>query len=287
MQHSPGPRRAMKIVIATALVCVGCVDLTPPWQASSAAGSGGSGEPAGSGGIGASGDDLPDSTVIDGGAGGVIEGYGGLGGATATGAEVPEDAGQAGSGGTGDSAYDEQLGPERDAPLVQEDSAGAGLDLGADGLLAGAGGTGGSGGAGTGPDAEISGAGGSPAADGGLGVAGSTGAGGLSGSAGMTGSGGTVAGGSDSSLDAGLDVGPEAEPDLAPDLPVATPDAAVPTLGLVVYYTFESLTGGTVPDMSSNGHDGTLLFGSGGVAGPDDVWQMRSCADPASVCADE
>jgi hypothetical protein len=51
-------------------------------------------------------------------------------------------------------------------------------------------------------------------------------------------------------------------PDLIPDLPLvpdAPPDGPAPIPGLVLYYNCNAVNGTTLPDMSGNGNDGTLV----------------------------
>jgi hypothetical protein len=142
------------------LCCVGCVDLTPPWEQDSAIG--GAGGTSGSGGAGGETPDLGGTGGIVG-TGGSVAGTGGSTGVPDSATDAPVtgtggdtggmDSGAGGAGGRIDS------GADVDAPLLQPDAPPLGFDVGVDvaGLDLGAGGAGGtSGGSDAGPDLSTS-----------------------------------------------------------------------------------------------------------------------------------
>jgi hypothetical protein len=58
------------------------------------------------------------------------------------------------------------------------------------------------------------------------------------------------------------DVTPDVAPDVTPDdvqVPDLPPDTTTVVPGLLLYYSFDEVTGTTVPDKSGNGNDGTLV----------------------------
>lgn len=230
-------------------VCVGCVDLTPPWQQgrdASLASQGGSTEPG------------PGDT------GGAFGGSGGVGGATGLGgADGQGDVARSIDGALvvldaaieGGAAVDVQVEDKTDAPAGSDSddtldvaiggggAGGAGSDAwrdGGTGGRAGSGGAGGTGGKGGAKTGGASGSGGSTAK--GSGGAGSGGA--LGGDASVSACSGYTGGAG--GVDGGL------------------------SAGLVAYYPCEEASGTSLPDSSGNGKDGVLgntPSGTGGTPG--------------------
>jgi hypothetical protein len=265
------PRRLLIVTLAAASLWswAGCVDLTPPWQQGSATGgaAGGIGL-GGSGGVWldageAGGSPASDGPVATGGAvDGSIAPVGGAGGAidaSIGGAGGHSDGGPAGIDGGLDLG-----GGAPEVPLPPSDTGPAGLDSGGSdtggtGGLTGAGGATGAGSTGGVPGP---GAGGATGA-GGTGVLPGTDAGGV------TGAGGS--GGRDAGADSPSDVALDHPPDLPPDLPLPGVEAGALLTGLTAYYPCESAEGNTLPDVSGNGNDGTLMDGTtldGGTSTP-------------------
>jgi hypothetical protein len=243
------------------LLLGGCVDLTPPWNgvvADAAQGGavvGGATEPS-TGNGGAGGVDAPASAR--GGAGGTSRGLDGpaAGGATSSidspllGPEVSGEVGGAG-GQVLDADIDVPLGGAggvgRDGPLDWAGAGGAGAGgAGRGGSADGGRNTGGGGAGGGGADGRGtggSGSGGSGAGGRGTGGSGTGGSGTGGNGTGGNGTGGSGTGGS------------------------GTGGAGVVMSGLVAYYPCDQATGSTLPDLSGNSHNATLVTGTGGTAG--------------------
>jgi hypothetical protein len=238
----------------TIAALAGCVDLTPPWdKVTVQSGAGGSGGAEADGPMSSGGS-------LDTGAGGVVD-VGGVAGADG-GSPSGIDAPPSGMGGAIDTAIGATGGVlGTGGSILDVANADTGPALGGaagnpDVPLAGTGGGPGSGGASV--TGGISGSGGRRGSGGTRGSGGIVGAGGTTGTGGTRGSGGTT--GSGGSTGSGGTAGPEAGPDLGPD--TASPADALNLLaGLVAYYPCDGaeIDGITLPDMSGNWNDGTLM----------------------------
>jgi hypothetical protein len=236
-------QRLTASALVSGLALAACVDTTPPWEKVNVTGTDGLADTGGAGGQAIDGPLAPDGSreagvggAIDLGGGGAGRAQDGAGGAIdapwAMGGAI--DAGLGGAGG----------GPGIDLPITGTGGTTVSIDGAPDVPLPGTGGVRGSGGAsGTG---GASGSGGSTHTGGTSGTGGTPSTGGTTRSGGTTTTGGTTGTGGTTTPDAGPDVQPDASPLLK---------------GLVVYYPFESLNGTDLPDMSGNGHNGTLSIG--------------------------
>jgi hypothetical protein len=111
----------------------------------------------------------------------------------------------------------------------------------------------------------IHGTGGMTGMGGRSGTGGRTGKGGTSGTGGVTGTGGKTSVGGTSGTGGMIGKDAAIAPDVAPDLGPDTVDASTLPSGLVAYYPCDSTKsdGITLPDMSGNGNDGTLIINGG------------------------
>lgn len=242
----------------------GCVDTTPPWEKVKAAG--------GSGGLGAAGGatgQALDGPVGAGGAreagvGGAIDWGGGGAGAAIGGADGAIDAlwtgalgeidtGRGGAGGLGFG------GSSIDVPIVGTGGAAGDSDGGPDVPVGGGGGATVEGGApgedGAPTTGGTAGTDGASVAGGTTGSGGTFGSGGASITGGRTGTGGAPPTGGTSGTGGANGTGGATTPDAGSD---GHPDANPLLTGLLVYYTFESADGTTLPDMSGKGNHGAL-----------------------------